>query len=265
MSVGMGNGMNSWVVWGVFAIVMVLLGWVGYHFTVRTLRFMTLAFVVAVVVLVTRYGVTHLSPATPTAPADLVNAFTRGLDDLSGAFFQPLLPGPDVLEPGRVGWLVIIAFLAFAYRELEVWAMRWQPPTVDTSALGGDKPGTQKSSAPGDDEADRQRWQDELVAELRFRLPAVEVRAPPLVPGGSTPNGLASIAENSGVDGGRLAGAIIRLAGMLWPKPRRYKVRVWVEPEHPGSKAVAKPGGDDAQGQAPHTSAPARGQRTSHG
>ena len=178
----MGNGMNSWVVWGVFAIVVVLLGWVGYHFTVRTLRFMTLAFVVAVVVLVTRYGVTHLSPATPAAPADLVNAFTRGLDDLSGAFFQPLLPGPDVLEPGRVGWLVIIAFLAFAYRELEVWAMRWQPPTVDTSALGGDKPGTQKSSAPGDDEADRQRWQDELVAELRFRLPAVEVRAPPAIP-----------------------------------------------------------------------------------
>ena len=143
--------MNSWVVWGVFAIVVVLLGWVGYHFTVRTLRFVTLAFVVAVVVLVTRCGVTHLSPATPTAPADLVNAFTRGLDNLSGAFFQPLLPGPDILEPGRVGWLVIIVFLAFAYRELEVWAMRWQPPTVDTSNLGGDEPGMQESGAPGDD------------------------------------------------------------------------------------------------------------------
>jgi len=233
----------------------VLLGWVGYHFTVRTLRFMTLAFVVAVVVLVTRYGVIHLSPATPAAPADLVNAFTRGLDDLSGAFFQPLLPGPDVLEPGRVGWLVIIAFLAFAYRELEVWAMRWQPPTVDTSTLGGDESGTQKNGAPVDDEADRQRWQDELVAELRFRLPAVEVRAPPILPGGATPNGLASIAENSDVDGGGLAGAIIRLAGMLWPRPRRYQVRVWVEPKHPGSKAAANSGGDDAQGQAPHTCA----------
>src|SRR6266487_3169702 len=143
----MGDGMNSWVVWGVFAVVVVLLGWVGYHFTVRTLRFVTLAFAVAVVVLVTRYGVTHRPPATPTKePANLVNAFTQGLDSLSGAFFQPLLPGPRLLEPGRVGWLVIIVFLAFAYRELEVWAMRWQQPTVDTSALGGDQPGTQNNS-----------------------------------------------------------------------------------------------------------------------
>jgi hypothetical protein len=249
--------MNSWLIWGVFAVVVVLLGWVGYHFTMRTLRFVTLVFVVAVVVLVTRCGVTHLSPTTPAAPADLVNAFTRGLDNLSGAFFQPLLPGPDVLEPGRVGWLVIIVFLAFAYRELEVWAMRWQPPAVDTSALGGDEPGPLESGAPGGDRSDRQRGHDELVAELRFRLPAVEVRAPPILPGGATPNGLASIAENSGVDGGGLAGAIIRLAGMLWPSPRRYQVRVCVEPS--GSRAAVNSGGDDAQRQAPHTGPSARG------
>ena len=249
--------MNSWVVWGVFAIVVVLLGWVGYHFTVRTLRFVTLAFVVAVVVLVTRCGVTHLSPATPTAPADLVNAFTRGLDNLSGAFFQPLLPGPGILEPGRVGWLVIIVFLAFAYRELEVWAMRWQPPTVDRSALGGDEPGMQESGAPGDDGPGRQGWHDDLVAELRFRLPAVEVRAPPILPGGATPDGLASIAENSGVDGGGLAAAVIRLGGMLWPSPRRYQVRVCVEPS--GSRAAVNSGRDDARGQAPHMGHSARG------
>ena len=29
--------------------------------------------------------------------------------------------------------------------------------------------------------------------------------------------------------GSGLAGAVIRLAGMLWPNPRRYQVRVWVE------------------------------------
>jgi len=44
------------------------------------------------------------------------------------------------------------------------------------------------------------------------------------------PNALASIAENSGIDGGGLAGAIIRFVGMLWPNPRRYRVRFWVEP-----------------------------------
>ena len=51
--------MNSWLVWGVFVIAFVSLGFVGYHFSMRTLRFFTVAFVAAVVVLVTRYGVTH--------------------------------------------------------------------------------------------------------------------------------------------------------------------------------------------------------------
>jgi hypothetical protein len=42
--------MNSWAAWGVFAIAAVLLGWVGYHFTVRTLRFVTAGLVLAVAV-----------------------------------------------------------------------------------------------------------------------------------------------------------------------------------------------------------------------
>jgi hypothetical protein len=216
--------MSSWLVWGVFAFAAVCLGWVGYHFTVRTLRLVTLAFVVAVAGLVTGYGARHLDGV----PADVVHAFTRGMDGLSGAFFQPLLPGQHAFVPGRVGWLVIIAVLVFAYRELEVWAMRWQPPTVDTSALGSE-PGAQQDSGSGGGPEGR-RDHDDLVAELRFRLPAVEVRAPPILPGGTTPSGLASIAENSGMAGSGLAGAIIRLAGMLWPSPRRYQVRVWVKP-----------------------------------
>lgn len=193
----------------------------------RTLRFVTAALAAAAAVLITRYGVTQ-----PThAPSDLVNAFTRGVDELSAAFFRPLLPGRHIPAPGRIGWLVIIVILVFAYRELEVWAMRWQPPAVDTSALGGDEPGTQNSRAPagpGAGTTDGQRH-DRLVAELRFRLPAVEVRAPAILPGGSASNGLASIAENSGVAGSGLAGAILRFVGMLWPNPRRYQVRVWIE------------------------------------
>ena len=229
--------MNSWIVWGVFAVAVVFLGWVGYHFTVRTLRFVTVALVAVVVVLVTGYGVTHLT-GTPT---DLVNAFIRGAGVLSGAFFQPLLPGRGALVPGRFGWLVIIAVFVFAYRELEVWALRWQPPAVDTSALGG-APGTRKNSAPGapGDRADGQGDHDRLLAELRFRLPAVEVRAPPILPGGTMPNGLASIAENSGVAGSGLAGAIVRVAGLLWPSPRRYQVRVWVKPADPPTAAKSR-------------------------
>ena len=109
--------MSSWLVWGVFAIAAVLLGWIGYHFTVRTLRFVTAGFALAVAMLVTRYGVTHPGGA----PTDLVNAFARGMDKLCTAFLQPLLGG-QLLAHGRVVWLVIIAVLVFAYRELEVWA-----------------------------------------------------------------------------------------------------------------------------------------------
>ena len=233
--------MNSWLVWAAFAIAFVVLGFVGYHFAVRTLRFVTAALAAAVVVFVTRYGVTH--PAR--APADLVSSFTRGFNALSAAFFQPLLPGHHVPVPGRVGWLIIGVVLAFAYRELEVWAMRWQPPTVDMSALGGDQVAASNSDGPSEPDeglTDAQRH-DRLVAELRFRLPAVEVRAPAILPGGTKPNGLASIAENSGVTGSGLAGAIIRFFGMLWPNPRRYQVRVWIE--HGPRSARGKEHGPD--------------------
>jgi hypothetical protein len=219
--------MNSWFVWIVFVIACVLLGWIGYHFAVRTLRFVTVAFVAAVVVFVTMYGVTHPS----RAPADFVHSFARGVDELSAAFIQPLLPGHHVPVPGQIGWLVIVVALVVGYRELEVWAMRWQPPTVDTSALGG-PPATQPSGVPGgpDEDVANQHHHDRLMAELRFRLPAVEMRAPPIFPGGTAVFGLASIAENSGATGSGLAGAILRFVGMLWPNPRRYQVRVWVEP-----------------------------------
>jgi hypothetical protein len=215
--------MSSWIVWGVFAIAAVLLGWIGYHFTVRTLRFVTAGFALAVAMLVTRSGVTH--PAG--APTDLVNAFTRGMDQLCTAFLQPLLGG-QLLAHGRVVWLVIIAVLVFAYRELEVWAMHWQPPAVDMSALDRNRPG-RALAGPGDDGPDLQREHDQLVAELRFRLPAVEVRTPSVLPGAATANGLASVAENSDTAVSGLAGAVIRLIGMLWPNPRRYQVRIWVE------------------------------------
>jgi hypothetical protein len=77
--------------------------------------------------------------------------------------------------------------------------------------------------------SDKQDY-DRLTAELKFRLPAVEVRAPAIFPGGSRAGGLASIAEASGFAAGGLAGAVINFFGMLWPGPRRLRVRVWIEP-----------------------------------
>jgi hypothetical protein len=218
--------MEWWLVWAGFAAGCVLLGWVGYHFTVRTLRFVTAALVLSVAVLVTRYGVMHRAGKS----IEFVHAFTKGMDKLCTVFFQPVFGG-HVFGHGRVGWLVIVAVLIFAYRQLEVWAMSWQPPAVDTSALDGGQPVRPAGRAPGGHGGpDMQHEHDKLVAELRFRLPAVEVRSPSVLPGSATAGGLASVAENSGAAGSGLAGAVIRLAGMLWPNPRRYRVRVWVEP-----------------------------------
>ena len=224
--------MNSWiiwVVWGAFIFVVVLLGFVGRHFTLRTLRYVTAVTAAVLVVLVTRYGLTH--PANPAkASSDLANLFTQGADELSAAFFHPLLlvlPGNQVPAPGRIGWLVIAVLLVIGYRVLEAWAMHREAPVLDTSTLGDSQPNS--ASSKTEDSLIDGQGHDQLAARLKFQLSAIEVRAPAILPGGSRSNGLASIAEASGVAGGGLAGAIIQFFGMLWPKPRRFQVRVRVE------------------------------------
>ena len=221
--------MNSWViwvVWGIFAFVAVLLSFVGRHFSVRTLRYVMAVTAVVVIVLVTRFGLTH--PADPAqASADLANSFRQGADELSAAFLHPLRLGSQVPAPGRFGWVVIAVLVVIGYRMLEAWARRREAPVLDTSSLGdGQRDGASRKVG---DSAKDGRLYDELAARLRFQLSAMEVRTPAILPGGSRSNGLASIAEASGVAGSDLAGAIIRFFGMLWPNPRRFQVRVRVE------------------------------------
>src|SRR5215471_7343644 len=138
----MGASMNSWIIWGVWgavALVAALLCFVGRHFTLRTLRYVTAVTSVVLVVLITRYGLTHPAKAS----SDLVNSFRHGADELSAAFFHPLLlvlPGNQVPAPGRIGWLVIAVLLVIGYRVLEAWAMRREAPVLDTSTLGGSQP-----------------------------------------------------------------------------------------------------------------------------
>jgi hypothetical protein len=218
-----------WVVWAVLGVVIftaLLLGFIGRHFTLRTLRCVTAATVAALIVLVTAYGLRHA-----TGSPDLANAFTQGADELSAAFFHPLLlvlPGQvSSPAPGRIGWIVIGVLLVIGYRVLEAWAMHRQAPSLDTTALGNSQP-DDASGETTNSVTDKQRH-DQLVAQLKFRLAAIDVRAPAILPGGTRSNDLASIAETSSVAGGNLAGAIIRFFGMLWPSPRRFQLRVRVE------------------------------------
>jgi hypothetical protein len=226
--------MTSWVTWGVFVVVAVTLGVVGSYFSVRTVRLFTVATAIALVAVVTEYGLRHPA-AQPRAPQDLQTAFARGADAIAAALFHPLWMGHDVPAPGRVGWIVLTALLLIGYRQLESRAFRQQAPVIDTSQLDQGQPSIEGDQAGA---TDGQRH-DQLAAELSFRLAAMEVRSPAILPGGSRSDGLASIAEDSGVAGAGLAAAIIRYLGSLWPAARRFQLRVWVEPTAAPSVAAA--------------------------
>ena len=215
--------MNSWLVWIVFAAVAAMLGAVGYHFSLRTLRWVALIVTLAIVVYMTVYGLTH--PARK--PGSLSDAFARGADTLSGALIRPLSLGHHVPVPGPIGWVVIVVLLVLGYRGLEAWTLRRQAPCLHTSALTSDR--HDNAAYAGTEAQVGKQLHALLVAELKFRLPAVEVRSPAILPGGSRPSGLASIAEATGMNGAGLAGAIIRFFGMIWPSPPQIQVRAWVE------------------------------------
>src|SRR5579872_6281872 len=227
MPVGEGAAMNSWLAWIVTAAVAVTLGAVGYHFSLRTLRWVALIIALATAAYLTVYGLTHPGQK----PGSLSDEFARSADMLSTALIRPVSLGHTVPAPGQIGWLAIVVLLVLAYRALEVWALRRQAPCLDTSALTSDRQDT-TADAAANTQAGKQRH-DWLVAELKFRLPSVEVRSPAILPGGSRPSGLASIAEATGVNGAGLAGAIIRFFGMIWPSAPKIQVRAWVE-QSPG-------------------------------
>jgi hypothetical protein len=219
--------MATWVVWGIVVGIAALLGLVGYHFSVRTLRWVAAVTAAALALAITAYGLRDAG----AKPSDLQSSFALGADKAGAAFFNILGLHSPLFGLGRVGWIVIAILLVLGYRTLEAWALHWQAPQLDVSRVGEGQPSIKPDGAAGglvDGLTDGQRH-DQLAASLRFRLAAMEVRAPAILPGASRSGGLATIAEASGVSGAGLAGAIIRFFGMLWPNPRQVLVRVWVE------------------------------------
>jgi hypothetical protein len=247
--------MATSVVWVIFVVVAALLGFVGYHFSVRTVRWVTGIVALGLALAVTAYGLTRSGPGS----SNLESSFAHGADAVGDAFFRPLGLGSPVSGPGRAGWVVIIILLVLGYRALEAWALHWQAPQLDTSKLSDGQPSVKPDGAPADSVdglTDGQRH-DLLAAEVCFRLAAMEVRAPAILPGGSRSAGLATIAEGSGFGGAGLAGAIIRFFGMLWPNPRQVQLRVWVEPSQKGA-GPKDAGSKDAGSKAARWAGPTR-------
>jgi hypothetical protein len=249
-----GGAMNSWVVWIAFGLAAIVLCLISHFFSLRVLRVAAAIVALATAAYLTRYGMTH----SGKAHGSLSDAFTWGTDALIRALLhlQPVSPGQHVAGPGPIGWLVIAVLLVIGYRLFEALSQRCHARWLDMSELT-----RARQTDPSDGEgalidvqrharqtdpsgngkgalADVQRH-DRFAEALKFWLPAVEVRAPGILPGGSRSNALASVAEASGVNGGGLAGAIIRLFGMLWPSPRQVRVRVWVDDAAGPAKADA--------------------------
>ncbi|HTR92193.1 MAG TPA: hypothetical protein VMI73_10680 [Trebonia sp.] len=231
-------------VWGILVACAAALGFIGFWFSLRSLRWFTgvTAFVLAIAI--TRFGLTHPEYTS----ANLVDSFLSGVDRVVIALIYPIWRGLPP-APGVAGRWIIAAGLLLGYRELERWALRWQAPELDLSAIGRDGPAVAPAVSPaplnghgtvldghgtaadgdgaGGLTAAQRRAQ--LAAELRFRLPTMEIRSPSILPGGTRANALASIAESSGVSGAGMVGAVFRFAGMFWPSPRLVRVRGWVE------------------------------------
>jgi hypothetical protein len=247
--------MASLVVWAVFAVAGVSLGLVAHNFSVRTLRWVSAIIAVILACVITRYGIDLWLQAHPESPpSNLVNAFTGGVDALIKDLLRPLLFGYHASPPGPIGRGVAAFLLLVGYRELEAWTMRRQAPQLNSTRLK-DRERVPSASASvaasgrGDSDDDANiRLHDQLAHELKFRLAAIEVRAPAILPGGSRTGGLASIAEASGVSGAGVAGAIIRFAGSIWPNLRQLQLRVWVE--LPVKPAEPVTGGGNAGGGA---------------
>ncbi|MFZ0754233.1 MAG: hypothetical protein WAN00_10745, partial [Trebonia sp.] len=204
--------MASWVAWGVLAIVAVLLGLVGTFFSVRTLRWFSVITAAVAVIAITRYGYGLTQPPS----SNFANAFTSGADAVIKDLLHVLWLGQPTPPPGRIGRIVVAVLILLGYRALEAWAMRRQAPQLDTSAVGD----------PADD---KDKQHDPLTDELKFRLSAMEVRAPAILPGGSRTNELASIAEATGNSAAGLAGAVIQFFGTIWPNPRRIQLKIRAE------------------------------------
>jgi hypothetical protein len=238
--------MTSGIVWLTFIVIAVTLGFIGYWFSLRTLRWCSAVAAVGTVVGITCYGSGH--PAH--APADLIDSFLRGGDAVIIALLRPLW-GSQLTPPLADGdrWVIAVVLL-LGYRGLEAWTLHWQAPQLDLSMIGQAQPAITAGNPPVPTSGRRARaaadslaaaqLHDELAAELRFRLPAMEIRSPAILPGGRRTGALASIVQSSGVSGAGMVSAVIQLAGLLWPTPARVRARVWMElaPMAPGHRVT---------------------------
>ena len=213
----------------IFVVVAALLGFTGYHFGVRTVRWFAGIAALGLALAVTK-GL-RIKAAQPDAAQSRERVRPRRRRGRV-AFFRPLGLGSPAAGPGRAprgGWSSPSCWCSATGRlrpgrcagRHRSWT---SPSSAALSRASTGRPGGRVSRRP-----DRRSASRAAGGRGRFRLAAMEVCAPDPARRQQV-RGLATIAEASGFSGGGLAGAIIRFFGMLWPNPRLVQLRVWVEP-----------------------------------
>lgn len=220
------TGIHAW--WLVFVVTLLLAG-LGYGvarcFSRRTLRWVTLAVGVAVA------GGMVIWATGTVNPPPVASAVT---DEFQGvaAWFWSSLYRVGVAPRSTSGWVVFVGVLVVGYLVLEGVAARREPPQVTVA----------------DPETDDNDETKQLIAELKVRLPAVQVTQPsPTPPGGSGPSptsgekvgqAVAAVAETTPSRFGPLLGALVRLVLVLVPPLPSYVVRLRAEKPVPGDDRV---------------------------
>ncbi|TDO59783.1 hypothetical protein EV651_108127 [Kribbella sp. VKM Ac-2571] len=177
---------------------------IAWSFTRRTLRIVAVLIVGATALIFIRWD-------AGAGKQDLATRFTDSFRTVVGWFWKLLL-GRDI-EVNTAAWVAFLAIVVVGYLGLEMLAAHRESPRVDIAAAD-----------PHDSEITQN-----LLAELRFRLPAVALRKPGPLPGASRGETVATVVEQSEVKGGKLVAGVLRFFTMVLPSPRSYVARLYAE------------------------------------
>ena len=206
--------------WAGLVLVFAVLGVLAHGFSRRTLRTAMLVTLLATMIAVTRMGLPHRG----RPPADLGAAFVTGADSLIRGMFSPVMPiGPRPVPPGLAGWITLLVIVVGGLGALDTLCAHREQPRAEVAEPAAQGAGIPQpdNPHPGDQRA--------LLEELQVRLPAVEVRTPATMPGGSTLEALASLISDSSATGAKATAALMQAVHALEAQPRIYEVRIYTQ------------------------------------
>ncbi len=227
--------------WPALVVILALLWWVAYQFSRRTYRLAVGVVAAAGVLAVTGYGL-RLPGKHPTFAGGLLTGGNAVARDMLGAFIPAGLRHTLLLGP--MGWLLLLILIGSVLVAFDTWSTRRQQPTVSVGTVppngggssdsgggngGGDAGGGGNASGGGNGDSRAVQSRRIITEELKFRLPAVAVRSPASMPGGSTLASLATVVSDSGLQGSKLTAALMQAVHALEARPRVYEVQIFVD------------------------------------